>query len=57
MAAPVVREGLTISVTKCGVTYEDEECLESTLSLPRQACPTKVSQDSAIWCVISLILR
>ena len=42
MAVPVVREGLTISVTKCGVTYEDEECLESVLSLPRQACPTKV---------------
>ena len=51
MAVPVVREGLTISITKCGVTYEDEECLESTLSLPRQACPTKVSQDSATYVV------
>ena len=42
MAIPVVREGLDISITKCGVTYEDEERLESALSLPRQACPTKV---------------
>ena len=43
MAAPVVEEGLQITVTKCAVTYEDEECLETALALPRQACPTKVS--------------
>ena len=43
MAAAVVKEGLQITVTKCAVTYEDEECLETALALPRQACPTKVS--------------
>lgn len=43
MKVPVVKEGLQIPITKCSVTYDDNECLERVLDLPRQACPSKVS--------------
>ena len=43
MKVPVVREGLDITLSKCNVEYNDNECLEIVLTLPRQACPSKVS--------------
>ena len=43
MKVPVVREGLDITLSKCNVEYNDNECLETVLTLPRQACPSKVS--------------
>ena len=42
MAVPVVREGLQVAVSKCAVSYTGEECLQHSLELPRQACPSKV---------------
>ena len=46
MKVPVVKEGLKISINKCGVTYQDDECQDRVIALPRQACPKKVDIDS-----------
>ena len=43
MAVPRVREGLLINTNKCSVTLGDPQCSETVLSLPRQACPSKVT--------------
>ena len=46
MKVPVVKEGLKISINKCVVTYQDDECQDRVIALPRQACPKKVDIDS-----------
>ena len=57
MAVPVVREGLQVAVSKCAVSYTGEECLQHSLELPRQACPSKVRSGVAgrafIWRLIA----
>ena len=57
MAVPVVREGLQVAVSKCAVSYTGEECLQHSLELPRQACPSKVRPGVAgrtfIWRLIA----
>ena len=45
MKVPVVKEGLKISINKCGVTYQDDECQDRVIALPRRACPKKVDID------------
>ena len=52
MKVPVVKEGLKISINKCGVTYQDDECQDRVIALPRQACPKKVDIDSHATIII-----
>lgn len=49
MAVPVVREGLQVAVSKCAVSYTGEECLQHSLELPRQACPSKMTNIKNIF--------
>ena len=50
MKVPAVREGLDISLQKCKVDYTEDECLETGLTLPRQACPRKVGRSHVETC-------
>ena len=52
MAVPVVREGLQVAVSKCAVSYTGEECLQHSLELPRQACPSKVRPGMVRACIL-----
>jgi len=49
MAVPRVREGLLINTNKCSVTLGDPQCSETVLSLPRQACPSKITNIKNIF--------
>ena len=49
MKVPVVKEGLKMSITKCGVSYQDDECQDRVLALPRQACPKKMTNIKNIY--------
>merc|ERR1711902_346166 len=49
MAVPRVREGLLLTVNKCSVTFGDPECSETILTLPRQGCPSKMTNIKNIY--------
>jgi hypothetical protein len=55
MAVPRVREGLLLTVNKCSVTFGDPECSETVLTLPRQACPSKVHSFQDLHFVVHTI--
>ena len=44
MKVPVVEEGEMTNLTKCSVTYQEEECSNTALSAPRLACPRQVTR-------------
>ena len=56
MKVPVVREGLDIRLQKCKVDYTEDECLETVLTLPRQACPRKVGRSHVETCSLHNII-
>ena len=43
---PVVKEGEMTQVTKCSVTYQEEECSHISLSSTSLVCPRKVTNKS-----------
>ena len=49
MKVPVVQEGLMVNIEKCSVTYDQEECVQVRLDLPRQACPSKMTNVKNIY--------
>jgi len=49
MAVPRVRKGLLLTVNKCSVNFGDPECSETVLTLPRQGCPSKMTNIKNIY--------
>ena len=38
-----------VNIEKCSVTYDQEECVQVRLNLPRQACPSKITNVKNIY--------